>query len=108
MTFFERLENATRLWTFVNPNIPVPPDGTLTRWLVSYTDEEFEQSVLSIPGRTKNWTKKYGCIKPVEVYKYTSAHLYDIRQRTVRHIGESRITVPASVTQDSESTVNEQ
>jgi hypothetical protein len=79
MTFLQRVENAQKLWKFVIPETPLPPNETWIRWLTSYRDEQFEKVVLQIPNRFRS--KKPSA---EEVYRCVSSMLSNRRGMTER------------------------
>jgi hypothetical protein len=54
MTFLDRMAETKRLWSVVLPNIELPQDATLVRWLAASPDRDIEKAILQVLGRYKN------------------------------------------------------
>jgi hypothetical protein len=76
-TIFERYDAFLKLWAFVSPAIPAPPQETLVYWLSKYTNEQLEKAILHIPSRFRNRDK----IEPEDAYRIVQAELRDMNKR---------------------------
>lgn len=82
MSILDRLETAQKVWDVAVPGVPRPADSQFVTWLAESSDEAVERVILRIPRRIRNWDKKYGSVNAVEVYKFVTASLNEMRQRT--------------------------
>jgi len=81
MNILQRLETARRVWDVAVPGVPRPADSQLVTWLAESSDDAVERVILRIPRRIRNWDKKYGSVNAVEVYKFVTASLNEMRQQ---------------------------
>jgi|HubBroStandDraft_1064217.scaffolds.fasta_scaffold61422_7 hypothetical protein len=85
VTFLERVAEGQRLWKFILPDVPSPPNLTWVRWLSMGTDREVEKAIAQIPFRYQK-----GLPEMEEIYKFVSALLSAWRSKKLRHIEQQR------------------
>jgi hypothetical protein len=89
MGILQRLDNAKRVWGVACPAVPPPPDETILTWLSVNIDDDIERVFLRIPRRIRNWDKKYGSVNSINVYKFVTASLSEIREQDRRNLSEN-------------------
>jgi hypothetical protein len=85
VTFLERVAEGQRLWKFVLPDVPSPPNLTWVRWLSMGSDREVEKAIAQIPFRYQK-----GLPETEEIYKFVSALLSAWRGNKLRRIEQQR------------------